>query len=97
MPVPGPFAAFIGTKLECRSEFTYVFAVTAFMALYAFSFMGVFISIIGVVAVTLEGGYKHFADNLKVLSANNKQYHDLIRQQVARLKPSANPNPNQKY
>ena len=55
------------------------------MSLWYLSVLGLLISILGVTAVAMEGGYKHFADNLKVLQENNGRYAALLRAQDAQI------------
>lgn len=43
--------------------------------------IGLLVCLVAIVALAVEGGYKHFADNLQVLSENNEHYQLLIDQQ----------------
>lgn len=43
--------------------------------------IGLLVCVVAIVALALEGGYKHFADNLQVLSENNDNYQLMIDQQ----------------
>ena len=81
LPTPAALAPFIGSQIEVRSRFTVFFAATSLFYLFYLDIFGVLVSLVAFVALTLEGGFKAFADNVRILQSNNEQYLMLVDQQ----------------
>ena len=81
VPVPEPAAPFIGSQIELRSRFALLFCASALIYMLYLDLYGLVLSLVAVLALALEGGYKHFADNLRVLQDHNDEYQMMIDQQ----------------
>jgi len=57
------------------------FFAAILLDLFFLDVVGIAVCIVALVALALEGGYKHFADNLNVLQSHNDEYQLMLDQQ----------------